>query len=354
MESTNTQTAAEPQSNSVFAQLPAITRKYQLPSKKKAIMQMVTTFGPFLALWVAMYLLIDVSIWLTLGLALLNGLMLVRIFIIQHDCGHQSFTASKKANDVIGLICSVVSFMPYRYWAKSHNFHHGHNGLLWEHRDIGDINLLTVDEYRKLSPLRKLHYRVFRSAPILFIIGPAWYLLVQSRLPIINLKGWEHARRALMRHNLLLVAVHVSIVLLLGYEAFLWVHLPTILVFAVVAVWFFYVQHQHETTYKQWRDKWDYVQAAIKGSTYYRLPRIMHWFTGTIGYHHIHHLNPLVPNYELARCHHENPVFEKVANSITFWQSLRCVFNKLWDEDQQRMISFREYMRLEKKRAKSA
>ena len=329
----------------VLQQLPALVKAYQLPDTKKAVIQIFNSFLPFLAIWVAMYLLLDVSVWLTLGLAVVNGFFLVRIFIIQHDCGHQSFTNNRKANDIIGEICSIVSFMPYRYWAKSHNFHHGHNGLLHEHRDIGDIELLTVQEFKVLSRFQKIRYLLFRSFPVLFVIGPAWYLLIQNRLPLINLKGWEHARRSLIKHNLLLVGVHLTVILLLGYKAFLLVHLPILLVFALVAVWFFYVQHQHETAYKQWKDKWDYIRAAVQGSTYYTLPRVFHWLTGNIGYHHIHHLNPLVPNYQLARCHHENPVLDKVANKITFLQSLRCIYNKLWDEDQQRMISFPEYLR---------
>ena len=329
----------------VLQQLPALVKAYQLPDTRKAVIQMFNSFLPFLAIWVAMYLLLDVSVWLTLGLAVVNGFFLVRIFIIQHDCGHQSFTKNRKANDIIGEICSLVSFMPYRYWAKSHNYHHGHNGLLHEHRDIGDIELLTVQEFKALSRFQKIRYLLFRSFPVLFVIGPAWYLLIQNRLPLINLKGWEHARRSLIRHNLLLVGLHLSVILLLGYKAFLLVHLPILLVFALVAVWFFYVQHQHETAYKEWKDKWDYIRAAVQGSTYYTLPRMFHWLTGNIGYHHIHHLNPLVPNYQLARCHHDNPVLDRVANKITFLQSLRCIFNKLWDEDQERMISFREYLR---------
>ena len=329
----------------VLQQLPALVKAYQLPDTRKAVIQMFNSFLPFLAIWVAMYLLLDVSVWLTLGLAVVNGFFLVRIFIIQHDCGHQSFTKNRKANDIIGEICSLVSFMPYRYWAKSHNYHHGHNGLLHEHRDIGDIELLTVQEFKAFSRFQKIRYLLFRSFPVLFVIGPAWYLLIQNRLPLINLKGWEHARRSLIRHNLLLVGLHLSVILLLGYKAFLLVHLPILLVFALVAVWFFYVQHQHETAYKEWKDKWDYIRAAVQGSTYYTLPRMFHWLTGNIGYHHIHHLNPLVPNYQLARCHHENPVLDRVANKITFLQSLRCIFNKLWDEDQERMISFREYLR---------
>jgi omega-6 fatty acid desaturase (delta-12 desaturase) len=306
---------------------------------------MLNSFLPFLGIWVIMYLLLDVSIWISLGLAVVNAFFLVRIFIIQHDCGHQSFTASRRANDIIGIICGIISFMPYRYWAKSHNFHHGHNGMLFEHRDIGDIQLLTVEEYRARGFWGRLHYRLFRSIPVLFMLGPVYYVFIQNRLPLIRLKGWEHAHRALLRHNLSLVAFYVGMVWLLGYKALLLVNIPILVGFSVIAIWFFYVQHQHETTYKAWKDKWDYIRAAIQGSTYYKLPKLFHWLTGNIGYHHIHHLNSLVPNYQLARCHHENPIFDKVANTITFRQSLRCIFNKLWDEEQQRMISFREYAR---------
>lgn len=329
----------------VLQQLPTIVKAYQLPNPRKATIQILNSFLPFIGIWVAMYFLKDISIGLTLALAVVNAFFLVRIFIIQHDCGHQSFTANRKANDAIGLVCSLISFMPYKYWAKSHNFHHGHNGILWEHRDIGDINLLTVKEFKELGFWGKFRYMLFRSAPVLFVLGPIWYILVHNRIPSIKMKGWEHARKALIRHNLLLLAVYVTILYLLGYEALLLVHLPILVMFGIIAVWFFYVQHQHETTYKAWKDKWEYIRAAIQGSTYYKLPKWMHWLTGNIGYHHIHHLNPLVPNYELARCHAENPVLDEVANKITFWQSLQCVFNKLWDEDQERMISFREYFR---------
>ncbi|MEO0007480.1 MAG: hypothetical protein RJA20_1676 [Bacteroidota bacterium] len=327
----------------ILKQLPSIVKAYQLPDNRKAIFQILTSFVPFVAIWVAMYFLVDISFWYVLPLAVVNAFFLVRIFIIQHDCGHQSFTANRRANDVIGQICSMLSFIPYRYWAKSHNFHHGHNGILWEHRDIGDIDLLTVSEYKALSRWQKIKYVLFRSFPVLFIIGPIWYILVNNRVPLIQMKGWEHAHRALWLNNIVLVLLYTGLVWTLGFEALLLVQLPIVAAFGIIAIWFFYVQHQHETAYKQWKDRWDYIQAAVQGSTYYKLPKLFHWLTGNIGYHHIHHLNPLVPNYELARCHHENPIMEKVANSITFTESLKCIFNKLWDEDQQRMISFREY-----------
>ncbi len=330
----------------VWQQLPVIVKKYQLPDNKKAILQSITSFAPFVAIWIAMYLTMNISFWLTFGLAFLNAFFLVRIFIIQHDCGHQSFTASRKANDILGQVCSYMTFIPYKYWAKSHNFHHGHNGLLWEHRDIGDVDLLTVQEYKALDTWGRIKYRIYRSTPVMFFIGPIWYILVHNRLAMIKMSGWEHAQKSLVMHNVILFALHIGIGLLLGWEAFVYVHLPILVIFGIIAIWFFYVQHQHEHTYKQWKEKWEYVRAAVQGSTFYNLPRVFHWLTGNIGYHHIHHLNPLVPSYQLRRCYDENPVIAQVAQKITFFQSLKCVFNNLWDEQQQRMISFREFARL--------
>lgn len=332
-------------SPNILQQLPTIVKAYQLPDPKKATIQILNSFLPFVAIWVAMFFLKDVSIGLTLALAVVNAFFLVRIFIIQHDCGHQSFTANRRANDIIGLICSLVSFMPYRYWAKSHNFHHGHNGLLWEYRDIGDVDLLTVNEYKALDSWGRFKYRIYRSIPVMFVIGPIWYILIHSRLPMIKMKGWEHARVALIRHNVILVSIYAALIYFLGYKAFVYVHLPILIIFGVVAIWFFYVQHQHENTYKQWKEKWEYVKAAVQGSTYYDLPKVMHWLTGNIGYHHIHHLNSLVPCYQLPRCLKENPILDQVATKVTFFESLKSAYNKLWDEDSQRMITFREFNR---------
>jgi omega-6 fatty acid desaturase (delta-12 desaturase) len=335
-------------SPAIWQQLPVIVKAYQLPDNKKATLQVITSFGPFIAIWVAMYYLVDISIIATMALAVLNAFFMVRIFIIQHDCGHQSFTASRKVNDILGQVCSYFTFIPYRYWSKSHNFHHGHNGLMWEYRDIGDVDLLTVTEFTALSRWDRIKYRIYRSTPVMFFIGPVWYILIHSRLPLISIKGWEHAKRALLRHNFILVSIYAALVYFLGIKAFVWVHLPILIMFSVIAIWFFYVQHQHETTYKQWKDKWEYIKAAVEGSTFYNLPKVFHWLTGNIGYHHIHHLNPLVPSYQLPRCMEENPVLVQVANKITFWESLKCVFNNLWDEEQQRMISFQEFSRREK------
>lgn len=331
-----------------YDQLPAITKRYQLPNCRKATIQVFNSFGPFFAIWVAMYLLRDVSIWLTIGLAVVNAFFLVRIFIIQHDCGHQSFSASRQANNFIGAAASFLTFIPYKYWAKNHNYHHGHNGILDEHRDIGDINTLTVNEFRALNRFQKWKYMLFRSGPVLFLIGPMVYIFYNNRLPLIRLKGWESANRALLWNDFFLVAIHGTLVYFLGWEALLLVHLPILVAFGTIAIWFFYVQHQHEHTYKSVKKNWDFLRASIQGSSYYKLPRVFHWLSGNIGYHHIHHLNSLVPNYELARCHHENPVFDQVANVLTFRQSLGCVFYKLWDEESEKMVGWREYFKLNK------
>ena len=328
-----------------LSRLPQVVKAYQNPDTKKAIVQIFTSFGPFIALWVLMYFSLEWSLWATFGLAILNAFFLVRIFIIQHDCGHQSFTKYRWLNDALGHISSIISLIPYKYWAKSHNFHHGHNGKLWEHRDIGDVETLSVSEYEAMSKAKRFGYRIYRSAPIMFGIIPVWYMFLHHRFPLIKMKGWDKVNRSLWLNNIWTVAFFAALIGLCGWKVTLLIHVPILVFFGIIAIWFFYVQHQYEEAYKEWVEKWDYITAAIKGSSYYKLPRIFHWLTGNIGYHHIHHLNPLVPNYNLAKCHNENPIFEEMATKITFVESLKCVFNHLWDEKEKRMISFNEYYR---------
>jgi omega-6 fatty acid desaturase (delta-12 desaturase) len=323
-------------------------RPYQKPSKRKATIQLANTFGGYLLTWWLMYKSLEVSYWLTLALAVLNAFFLVRIFIIQHDCGHHSFLKSRKLNAFIGRVCSCFSWIPYTYWARSHAFHHAHNGQLWEHRDIGDIPLLTVREYHGRTALQRFRYRLYRSVPVMFFIGPIYYVFIHNRFPFISFKGWEKTRRSIHLSNVYIMGTSLLIALLIGWKSFLLVQIPIWVFFATIAVWFFYVQHQHDPNYKAWRDNWEYLLAALRGTTFYKLPRWMHWMTGNIGYHHIHHLNSLIPNYNLAKCNRENPQIEALTVQITFWESFKCVFNKLWDEDSGRMISFREFKRLER------
>ena len=319
-----------------------LVKDYQVPDNKKALLQIMSSFLPYVAIWVLMYISLDYSYWLTLLLAIANAFFTVRIFIIQHDCGHQSYLKSRKTNNVIGTICSMFSMIPYQYWARSHNFHHAHNGQ-FENRDIGDITTLTVNEYKEKTSWGKFQYRLYRSPLVMFFIGPVYYLLVHNRLPLIQFKDWKKERQALLINNVLLIGLYTSLCFLFGWKTFVLIQLPIIVFFAVIAVWFFYVQHQHNPNYKQWKENWEYLLSAIRGSSYYRLPKIFHWLTGNIGYHHIHHLSSLIPSYNLPKCNKENPIFEKYAYVMSFTDSLKCIFHKLWDEETQRMISFREF-----------
>lgn len=326
-----------------------IIAKYQEPSTKKAIIQICNSFIPYIGLWVLMYFSLNWSVWLTIGLAFINSFFLVRIFIIQHDCGHQSFLGSKRWNNMIGFVCSLFSSVPYKYWAKVHNHHHGHTGQL-EERDIGDINFLTVEEYRNRNWFDRLRYRIFRNPLVLFIISPIVYFTFSNRIPFMNFKGMiKRIKWSQVRNNLIILAVYALLGFLLGWAKFLFIQLFTIFLFAIIAFWFFYIQHQHESAYNQWRKNWDFVVAAIRGATYYKLPRMFQWLTGNIGIHHIHHLSARIPNYNLEKCMKENPILTKYANILTFKDSLKCIQNKLWDEQKQRMISFKEFYLSEKK-----
>lgn len=324
-----------------------IIKPYKKANTKKAILQMLSSYVPFLGLWVLMYFSLSWSYLITLPLAVVNAFFLIRIFIIQHDCGHQSFFKSKRINNIVGWGSSFFSTLPYDYWSRVHSFHHGHTGQL-EHRDIGDINFLTVKEYKKLTPWRKFFYRLFRHPIVLFIVVPIYYITVGNRYHGVRIKEWKSSHISLHLNNILLGVLFLALGFWLGWANFLMVHLPIVFFFGVIAFWFFYVQHQHESTYMQWNKNWDYLLAAIKGATFYKLPRFFHWLTGNIGYHHIHHLSHRIPSYNLPKCARENPILQKYVLELSFLDSLKTVFNKLWDENQQRMISFREYYEMER------
>ena len=299
-----------------------------------------------------MYLCYSISIWITLALAFVNAFFLVRIFIIQHDCGHQSFTKSKKANNVIGTLCSLFSSVPYKYWAKVHNHHHGHTGQL-EERDIGDINFLTVKEFKARGKWGRFRYRFFRHPITLFIIVPIFYFTISNRIPKIkNFKGMvSRIRRSQIKNNAIIFVLYALLAIVLGWKQFLFIQLSIIFVFSIIAFWFFYVQHTHETSYHTWKENWDFLLASIRGSSYYKLPKLFQWLTGNIGFHHIHHLSSRIPNYNLEKCVKENPILNKYANILTFRESLKSMHIKLWDEQRMRMISFKEFYRLEKMNA---
>jgi omega-6 fatty acid desaturase (delta-12 desaturase) len=322
----------------------SMIKKYQVPDTKKAIIQLINSYGIFIAIWVLQFFMFETSIWWVIGLAMLNGFLLGRIFIIQHDCGHRSFLHSKTANDIIGMVSSFFTFIPYKYWAANHNFHHSHNGQI-EHSDVGDIECLTVEQYKVLPLMSKIKYRIYRNPLYLFTIGGFFYVAVYNRFAFLKEGVFAKVKDTVKWANVFYALLYLSLGAVIGFKAFLVVQMINLFFFGTYALWFFYIQHQYETVYKSTKDNWNYVVSALKGSTYYDLPSILHWLTGNIGYHHIHHLSPAIPNYNLKACNAEYPVFEKYTNKVGFWEGFSSVFANLYDEEAGKMISFGEYRR---------
>lgn len=323
-------------------------QKYKQTSYKKAIWQICNSMIPFVAIWIAMYWAFSYNLFLFFGLGVINAFFLVRIFIIQHDCGHHSFVKSKKWRDAIGFVCSIFSAMPYKYWADAHAFHHNHNGKL-ETRDIGDINTLTVKEYQEMGTWDRIKYQIFRFPVVTFLIGPIIYFVRNMRLPLVVLEDKKsRAFWSVMINNVVVIGGVIALCMLFDWQAILATYLTVLYLFSIIAIWFFFVQHQHEDGYKRWENDWDHFVSAVKGSTYYKLPGLVNWLTGNIGVHHIHHLYSAIPNYNLVKCIRENPEFSKYTTIVTFWESLKYMNHKLWDEDAQRMITFGEYKKLYK------
>lgn len=322
-------------------------KQYQNPSYSKATIQLLNSFGPYILLWILMYNLWDYSKALVVLLGILNAFFLVRIFIIQHDCGHNSFVSSRHMRNIVGYVCSLFSAIPYKYWATSHHFHHNHNGML-EVRDIGDLDTLTVQEFAALTKFQRFWYRVYRSPIVMFGIIPIYYVLIHNRLALIKMPEFKKLKWSLTFNNVLLIGGVTLLCLLLDWKKVLFVHFITLFLFAIVAIWFFYIQHQHEKGYKHWKARWEFIYAAVKGSSYYKLPGIFNWFTGNIAIHHIHHLNPAIPNYNLKKSVDAIPWINQYTTEITFWESLKLATHKLWDESSERMITFKEYYHMEK------
>ena len=332
----------------------SLIKPYATPEDKLAKKEIYKTLLPFVGLCIAAVFTYEYSIGWTVFISFVAGLFLTRVFIIQHDCGHQSFFPNRKDNDRWGFICSLLTCIPYKYWARSHNHHHAHQGQL-DTRTIGDVTLLTVSEYQKLSRFEKLKYRIYRSIPVMFVLGPIYYIFIHNRFPFINFKGWEKERKMLIQTNFYLLIFYLligglmsipSIDLLYAFKKLAIIYIPILFTFAFTAIWFFYMQHQHDPNYKAWKEDWQFLLAAIRGSSFYRLPAIFNFFTGNIGYHHIHHLAPKVPFYKLKKCSEENPIFQKHVTTISLLSSIKFAFYTLWDEESYKMISFSQLQRI--------
>ncbi len=322
----------------------SLVAKYQKSDVLKSVWQISNSFLPFIVILYLMYLSMDVSYGLTLLLALPAAGFVIRLFIIQHDCGHRSFFNSRKANDVTGFLLSIFTLTPYHYWKKSHSIHHASVGNL-EQRGIGDIYTMTVDEYSRLSSWGKLKYRIYRNPFTLFVVLPYFLFTVVYRFPSYRQKDLKPFHKSVYLTDLLIGLFAAGIIWFIGWQEFLMIQIPVYFISSTTGMWIFYVQHQFEDTYWNSSDEWDYTQAAINGSSYYKLPKVLQWFTGNIGFHHIHHLSPKIPNYRLEKCHKENPEFQK-AKILTLRSSLRSILLNLWDEKRKKLISFYRFKRL--------
>jgi omega-6 fatty acid desaturase (delta-12 desaturase) len=316
---------------------------YTKASTKKAILQIVNSVIPYLALWGVMIWSLQYSYWITLSLAIIAALFLVRIFILFHDCGHNCLFPSKKTNQVVGFFLGVLVFTPSEQWWRTHAIHHASSGNL-DKRGVGDVMTLTVDEYLSKPAIVKIGYRLFRHPLVMFILGPIYMFLISHRIPRPNLGKKE--TRFQVYHNLALLAVVIVMVLAIGWRGYLIIQLPVIWIAGAVGIWLFFLQHQFEGVYWAESAEWDYVASALEGASYYELPKWLQWFSGNIGFHHIHHLSPKVPNYYLEACYKNGEIFQKKVRKISFWDGFKSIGLDLIDVKNNRLIRFRELKQL--------
>src|SRR3954468_10424744 len=311
---------------------------YSQPHLGRSTLDILTSVVPYLGLSVGMYYLLDVSYWLVLLVAIPAAGFLLRTFILFHDCAHGSFMPSKRANDVVGTFCGLLVYSSFLPWRHEHARHHATAGDL-DRRGVGDVMTLTVSEYNEMSRGGRLGYRLFRNPIVMFGLGPIWALMVRPRLTTKDMR--PRLKRSIHLTNLAIIVAVGLICWAIGWTEFLLVQAPTAWLAGAAGVFLFFVQHQFEDVYWENTENWKFSDAALQGSSYLKLPRILHFFTGNIGYHHLHHLSARIPNYNLPRAHDENPQFQDVP-TLTLWEGFKCARLKLVDEKHGRMVTFAE------------
>lgn len=319
-----------------------IVLQYQKPSRWRALWQIADTIVPYGTIWYFMYLSLSVSWWLVLPLALLAGMFLVRVFIIFHDCGHGSYFKSRKTNDVVGFVTGLLTFTPFYQWRWDHAIHHATSGHL-DKRGTGDLWTLTVQEYLESSRWRRFAYRLARNPVVLFVIAPLVVMVFKQRFPSRNANKRE--RLSVYWMNAAILGMAAGLSLLFGLLPYLLIQLTVLALAGSIGFWLFYVQHQFEGVYWERAEQWDYATAALKGSSFYKLPKILQWFSGNIGYHHIHHLSARIPNYNLERCHKAHLMFQQV-KPLTLAGSFRTLALRLWDEQHRKLVGFRHLKKI--------
>ena len=302
-----------------------------------SLWQKVNTIGPYFILWYLAYRSLEVSYVLTLALTFVAGMFAFRTFIIFHDCGHGSFFKSKRANDIVGIFTGIITFTPYYAWRHSHAIHHASSGDL-DRRGVGDVWTLTRKEYEELPRWKRIGYRLYRNPFVIFVIGPTIDFVVLQRLPSVNASEKPREKNSVHVTNLILLGIFLVAGLTIGFKEYILVQLPIIAFASSMGVWFFYVQHQYENAYWERHENWDFATAALHGSSYYELPKLLQWFSGNIGFHHIHHLSPRIPNYKLEECHKKNEIFQ--VEPLTLRTSLKSLHIRLYDEDRHKMVGY--------------
>jgi len=313
-----------------------LVKPYQQAQNRRAVWQVVNTILPLGVTYYLMYRSLSWHYGATILLTLVAAGLSIRTFIIQHDCGHGSFFSSQKANDLVGTFCGFLSLIPYYQWRHEHAIHHATSGNL-ARRGVGDVTTLTVREYLALNRWQRIGYAIYRQPLVMLLIGPTFIFGIMSRVV-----GPHSGRREKLNVHLttgMVLAQLAGWSWLIGWQTVLLLWAPVFLIAGAVGIWLFYVQHQYENTYWRAPEEWDYSPSALEGSSYYRLPRLLQWFTGNIGFHHIHHLSPRIPNYRLEECHDQTPLFQKVT-TFGIWESLRCARLRLWDDENRRMVGF--------------
>lgn len=325
----------------------AILAAYQTPNLPRSLVEIALSAAPLALLWIGGWIAAAHGLWwLALLLAIPAAGFLVRLFMIQHDCGHHALFKSAWVNDWVGRAIGVLTLTPYDHWRQEHAIHHATSGDL-DRRGMGAVHVLTVEEYRALSFWGRLRYQLYRHPLVLFGLGPAFVFILQYRLPVGLMRaGWRPWVSAIGT-NIGVAMLVVGVVVLAGWKGLLLVHLPTLMIAASIGVWLFYVQHQFEHTYWARHENWQSTEAALHGSSYYDLPAPLHWLTGNIGVHHVHHINSRIPFYRLPNVLRDNPEL-KTISLLSVGESIRTVSLALWDEASQRMISFGQFKQRER------
>jgi omega-6 fatty acid desaturase (delta-12 desaturase) len=328
----------------VTPEMRSIIQSYARPDLRKGIWQLVNTVLPCLGLWALTFYSLRFSYWVTLGLSVLTAAFLVRTFIIFHDCGHGSFMRSRRANQIIGFFTGILTLTPHHRWWADHSRHHATTGNL-DRYGIGDVWMLTVDDYARAHWLKKIWYRTYRHPFFMFVVGPFFIFALIHRIPR---KGSPRSENmSVIWTDLVLVIIWTAFAFTIGLKSYLMVHVPILGFSGMAGLWLFYVQHNYEHAYWKKTDEHDPAAAALLGSSYFKLPGVLQWFSGNIGFHHIHHLSPRVPNYSLESCYRSLPNIPEVT-TLGLRTSLRSLSLRLWDDANQRMISFGEYQNRQK------